>query len=72
VGLKRPGIDQLHDNGRKHVFDNGPTHVIDDGLEPDLLDELAWSSNDHYWQYALYAAVALIRIAAEHQKKAGD
>ncbi len=38
------------------------------GLEPDLLDEVAWWHNDDYWQYALYAAAALIRRAADHQQ----
>jgi len=34
------------------------------GTEPDLLDEVAWSQTDDFWQYALYAAVAYIRAAA--------
>lgn len=34
------------------------------GLEPDLLDEVVWWQTDDYWRYALYAAVALIRVAA--------
>jgi hypothetical protein len=37
------------------------------GLEPDLLDEVAWWRADDYWRYALYAAVALIRAGAELQ-----
>ena len=37
------------------------------GLEPDLLDEVMWWHADDYWRYALYAAVALIRAAADHQ-----
>ena len=37
------------------------------GLEPDLLDEVAWWHADDYWMYALYAAVALIRAGAERQ-----
>jgi len=37
------------------------------GLEPDLLDEVAWWHADDYWRYALYAAVALIRAGAERQ-----
>ncbi len=35
------------------------------GTEPDLLDEVAWWQNDDFWQYALYAAVAYIRAAAD-------
>jgi hypothetical protein len=35
------------------------------GAEPDLLDEVAWWQTDDFWEYALYAAVAYIRAAAE-------
>ena len=35
------------------------------GAEPDLLGEVAWWQTDDFWQYALYAAVAYIRAAAE-------
>ncbi|MGH3303040.1 MAG: hypothetical protein ACRDOK_15440 [Streptosporangiaceae bacterium] len=35
------------------------------GTEPDLLDEVAWWQTDDFWQYALYAAVAYIRAAAD-------
>jgi len=35
------------------------------GLEPDLLDEVIWWGNDDYWQYALYAALALVRACAD-------
>jgi len=35
------------------------------GTEPDLLDEVVWWQTDDFWQYALYAAVAYIRAAAE-------
>ena len=34
------------------------------GAEPDLLDKVAWWQTDDFWQYALYAAVAYIRAAA--------
>lgn len=37
------------------------------GVEPDLLDEAGWWRADDYWQYALFAAVALIRVGAERQ-----
>ena len=35
------------------------------GAEPDLLDEVAWWQTDDFWQYALFAAIAYIRIAAD-------
>jgi len=35
------------------------------GAEPDLLDEVAWWQTDDFWEYALYAAVAYIRAAAD-------
>jgi hypothetical protein len=38
--------------------------AIRGGTEPDLLDEVAWWRTDDFWQYALYAAVAYIRAAA--------
>jgi hypothetical protein len=37
--------------------------------EPDLLDEVAWWQTDDFWQYALYAAVAYIRAAADRAGK---
>jgi len=35
------------------------------GAEPDLLEEVAWWQTDDFWQYALFAAVAYIRVAAD-------
>jgi hypothetical protein len=35
------------------------------GTEPDLLDEVAWWQTDDFWEYALFAAVAYIRAAAD-------
>jgi hypothetical protein len=35
------------------------------GTEPDLLEEVAWWQTDDFWQYALFAAVACIRAAAD-------
>ena len=35
------------------------------GVEPDLLDEVAFWQTDDFWQYAMFAAVAYIRIAAD-------
>jgi hypothetical protein len=37
------------------------------GLEADLLDEVVWWGTDDFWQYALYAAVALARACADRQ-----
>jgi hypothetical protein len=39
--------------------------AIGGGAEPDLLDEVAWWHTDDFWQYAMYAAVAFIRQAAD-------
>ena len=39
--------------------------AVHGGLEPDLLDEVTYWI-DQYWQYALLAAVAIIRQCAEH------
>jgi hypothetical protein len=38
--------------------------AISGGAEPDLLDEVAWWQTD-LWQYAMYAAAAFIRLAAD-------
>jgi hypothetical protein len=34
------------------------------GAEPDLLDEVAWWQTDDFCRYALFAAIAYIRAAA--------
>jgi hypothetical protein len=39
--------------------------AIKGGAEPDLLDEVAWWETDDFWRYALFAAVAYIRIVAD-------
>ncbi len=39
--------------------------AVHGGLEPDLLDEVTYWI-ERYWQYALLAAVAIIRQCAEH------
>ncbi len=38
--------------------------AVHGGTEPDLLEEVAWWQTDDFWQYAMYAAVAYIRAAA--------
>jgi hypothetical protein len=35
------------------------------GAEPNLLDEVIWWQSDDFWQYALLAAVAYMRAAAD-------
>jgi hypothetical protein len=35
------------------------------GVEPDLLDEVAWWQTDDFWKYALLAAVAYVRIVSD-------
>ena len=35
------------------------------GAEPDLLDEAVWWQTDDFWQYAMFAAIAYIRAAAD-------
>jgi len=39
--------------------------AVHGGIEPDLLDEVAWWQADDFWQYALLAAAAYIRAAAD-------
>jgi hypothetical protein len=38
--------------------------AVHGGTEPDLLEEVAYWQTDDFWQYAMYAAVAYIRAAA--------
>ena len=35
------------------------------GAEPDLLEEVIWWQTDDFWQYAMFAAIAYIRAAAD-------
>ncbi len=35
------------------------------GTEPDLLDEVVWWQTDDFWEYALFAAIAYVRAAAD-------
>ncbi len=39
--------------------------AISGGAEADLLDEVAWWRTDDFWLYAMYGAVAFIRLAAD-------
>ena len=54
-------------NNRKIQYAILASASVRGGLEPDLLDEVAWWRADDYWRYALYAAVALIRAGADRQ-----
>jgi hypothetical protein len=38
------------------------------GIQPDLLDEVAWWQTDDFWWYALAAAVAVIRACADRMR----
>ena len=51
-------------NNRKIQYAVLTSASVRGGLEPDLMDEVIWWHTDDYWQYALYAAVALIRAGA--------
>lgn len=35
------------------------------GAEPDLLEEVIWWQTEDFWQYAMFAAIAYIRAAAD-------
>lgn len=50
---------------RKFQFAVLTAAALHGGAEADLLDEVAWWQTDDFWQYALFAAVAYIRIAAD-------
>ena len=54
-------------NNRKIQYAILTSASVRGGVEPDLLDEAGWWRADDYWQYALFAAVALIRVGAERQ-----
>ena len=38
------------------------------GIQPDLLDEVAWWQTDDFWWYALAAATAVIRACADRMR----
>ncbi len=68
-GLLETYLPECEFRGRQHrriqyaILTSG---ALRGGLDPDLLDEVAWWKTDDYWRYALYAAVALIRASATH------
>ena len=69
-GLRETYLPECEFRGRENrkiQFAILTSAAVRGGLEPDLLDEVEWWRNDDYWRYALYAAVALIRVAAARQ-----
>lgn len=50
---------------RKLQFAVMAAAALHGGVEPDLLDEVIWWQSDDFWRYALLAAVAYIRAAAD-------
>lgn len=67
-GLRERFLPQFSGRGRDRqklqfaVLAAGATRA---GAEPDLLEEVVWWQSDDFWQYALLAAVAYIRAAAD-------
>ena len=49
---------------RKLEYEVLAAAALHGGVEPDLLDEVAWWQADDFWQYSLLAAVIYIRAAA--------
>jgi hypothetical protein len=69
-GLVSKSLPECKFRGRensKFKFAIMASAALRGGLEADLLDEVVWWGTDDFWQYSLYAAVALIRAGAEHQ-----
>jgi hypothetical protein len=50
---------------RKFQFAVLAVAALHGGAEPDLLEEVVWWQTDDFWQYALFAAIAYIRAAAD-------
>jgi hypothetical protein len=67
-GLRERFLPESRFRGRqnkKFQFAVLAAAALDGGTEPDLLDEVAWWQTDDFWEYALFAAVAYIRAAAD-------
>jgi len=43
--------------------------MIRAGVQPDLLGEIRWWSTDDLWEYAFYALVVYVRVAAERSRR---
>jgi hypothetical protein len=67
-GLRERFLSECPLRGRQHKKLQYAVLVaaaLHGGIEPDLLDEVAWWQTDDFWEYALFAAVAYIRAAAD-------
>ena len=60
-------LGEIEFRGKEHrrIQYASTAFAVHGGLEPDLLDEVTYWI-DQYWQYALLAAVAIVRQCAEH------
>ena len=66
-GIRQRFLPECTFRGRQHhklQFAVLAAAALRGGAEPDLLDEVARWQTDDFWQYALYAAIAYIRAAA--------
>jgi len=43
--------------------------MIRAGVQPDLLGEIRWWGTDDFWEYALYALVIYVRVAADRTNR---
>jgi hypothetical protein len=67
-GLREQFLPEYSGRGRdrrKLQFAVLAAAAMHGGAEPDLLDEVVWWQSDDFWQYALLAAAAYIRAAAD-------
>lgn len=67
-GMQERHLPECTFRGREHRklrFATLCAAALRGGTEPDLLDEVAWWQTDDFWQYALFAATAYIRAAAD-------
>jgi hypothetical protein len=67
AGLREKYLDGCKFQGRENrkiQFAILASAAARGGIEPDLLDEVAWWQADDFWWYALAAAIAVIRASA--------
>jgi hypothetical protein len=60
-----PGVRSVAARGTSSSLLSWPQRALRGGARPDLLDVVAWWQADDFWRYALFAAVAYIRAAAD-------
>jgi hypothetical protein len=60
-----PGVRSVAARGTSFSLLSWPQRALGGGARPDLLDVVAWWQADDFWRYALFAAVAYIRAAAD-------